>query len=150
MKHLFDPAAAAALKVRLETLRPDSPRQWGTMSPAQAIAHCAEAFALAAGELRPPRMFIGRLIGRVIRPLALGDDAPMRRNSPTVPDLAVVDDRDFETERERLRRMIDRFVAAGPSGCTTHPHSFFGRLTAHEWGVLMYKHVDHHLRQFAA
>jgi LPS sulfotransferase NodH len=44
--------------------------------------------------------------------------------------------------------MIDRFVAAGPKGCTTHPHSFFGRLTAEEWAILMYKHLDHHLRQF--
>ena len=31
-----------------------------------------------------------------------------------------------------------------------NPHSFFGRLTPEEWAVLMYKHVDHHLRQFGA
>jgi len=24
----------------------------------------------------------------------------------------------------------------------------FGRLSAKQWGVLMYRHVDHHLRQF--
>ena len=27
-------------------------------------------------------------------------------------------------------------------------HSFFGRLSGDEWGRLMYKHLDHHLRQF--
>jgi Protein of unknown function (DUF1569) len=37
-----------------------------------------------------------------------------------------------------------------PPGCTTHPHSFFGRMTADEWAILMYKHLDHHLRQFGA
>lgn len=42
----------------------------------------------------------------------------------------------------------DRFAAAGPKGCTTHPHTFFGRLTPEEWATLMYKHLDHHLRQF--
>jgi hypothetical protein len=47
-----------------------------------------------------------------------------------------------------LYGVIDRFVAAGPKGCTTHPHSFFGPLTPQEWAILMYKHVDHHLRQF--
>ena len=44
--------------------------------------------------------------------------------------------------------LIDRFAAAGPKGCTTHPHSFFGPLTPDEWAILMYKHLDHHLRQF--
>jgi hypothetical protein len=41
MKNLFDPAAAAELKARLINLRPDSARQWGTMSVAQAVAHCS-------------------------------------------------------------------------------------------------------------
>jgi hypothetical protein len=72
----------------------------------------------------------------------------MRINSPTVEGLAVTDKRDLEIERKRLSGLIDRFVAAGPSGCTKHPHSFFGRLTPDEWAILMYKHLDHHLRQF--
>ena len=60
----------------------------------------------------------------------------------------VEDERDLGIEQKRLCGLIDRFVAAGPEGCTTHPHSFFGRLTPQEWAILMYKHVDHHLRQF--
>jgi LPS sulfotransferase NodH len=47
-----------------------------------------------------------------------------------------------------LGALIERFAAAGLAGCTMHPHSFFGRLTPQEWAVLMYKHLDHHLRQF--
>jgi LPS sulfotransferase NodH len=64
----------------------------------------------------------------------------MRRNSPTAKDLVVRDERDLDKERERLCGLIDRFAAAGPKGCTTHPHSFFGRLTPEEWAALMYKH----------
>jgi len=48
----------------------------------------------------------------------------------------------------RLAGLIDRFAAGGPAGCTQHPHSFFGPLTPDEWAILMYKHLDHHLRQF--
>jgi hypothetical protein len=44
--------------------------------------------------------------------------------------------------------LIDRFTAAGPTGCTTSPHSFFGRLTPEQWAILTFKHLDHHLRQF--
>lgn len=120
------------------------------MNPAQAVAHCAAGMEMALGERRPPRMRIGSVIGWIIKPLALGNDAPMRRNSPTVPSIAVADERDLATERQRLSALVDRFAAAGPSGCTTHPHSFFGRLTPDEWAVLMYKHLDHHLRQFGA
>lgn len=148
MKHLLQPASAEEVKQRMLQLRPDSTRLWGVMNAAQAVAHCSLGLELATGERRPPRLLIGRLIGRIVKRLALGNEAPMRRNSPTDPALVVRDERELEKEVERLRGLIDRFGAAGPDGCTTHPHSFFGRLTPHEWASLMYKHLDHHLRQF--
>jgi hypothetical protein len=148
MKNLFETRNVTEAKQRIVRLRPDSERQWGKMNAAQAAAHCSAGFELALGERRPPRKLIGRLIGGIIKPLALGNDEPMRRNSPTVEGLVIQDDRDLEIERERLCRMVDRFATAGPRGCTSHPHSFFGRLTPDEWSILMYKHLDHHLRQF--
>lgn len=150
MKNLFEPAAAAEVKARLLKLRPDSARQWGTMNPAQAVAHCCGGMQMALGDVRPRRVPIGWILGWIIKPLALGNDEPMRRNSPTVPEIVVADERELEDERRRLAGLIDRFAAAGPAGCTTHPHSFFGRLTPQQWAVLMYKHLDHHLRQFGA
>jgi Protein of unknown function (DUF1569) len=150
MKNLFDPTAAAEVKARLLKLRPESERQWGTMNPAQAVAHCCGGMQMALGETRPKRMMIGRLLGGLIKRLALGNDEPMRRNTPTVPEIVVADARELDTERQRLLGMIDRFTAGGPAGCTTYPHSFFGRLTPEQWAVLMYKHLDHHLRQFGA
>jgi hypothetical protein len=148
MKNLFEAAAVKEVKERIAQLRPDSERLWGTMAAAQAVAHCSAGLELAVGDRTPPRVLLGRIIGRVVKPMALGNDEPMRRNSPTVKDLVVQDERDLGRERERLRGLIDRFAAAGPQGCTTHPHSFFGRLTPEEWATLMYKHLDHHLRQF--
>jgi hypothetical protein len=148
VKNLFDAASVNEVKARVEQLRPDSQRQWGKMNAAQAVAHCSAGLQLASGELRPPRVLIGRIIGRMVKVLALKDEQPLRRNSPTMKDLVVLDERDLRTERERLCALIDRFAAAGPKGCTTHPHSFFGPLTPQEWATLMYKHLDHHLRQF--
>lgn len=150
MKNLYEPAAAAEIKARLQTLRPDSERQWGTMKVAQAVAHCAIGLEMAVGDSRPKRMLIGRIIGPLIKRLAIRNDDPIRRNSPTAPDLVVADERELERERQRLSTLIDRFAAAGPAGCTTYPHAFFGRMTPREWSVLAYKHLDHHLRQFGA
>jgi hypothetical protein len=148
MKNLYEASTASEVKERIAQLQPDSARQWGTMGPAQALAHCARSMEWAVGDRTPPRMFFPGLLGRLIKPLVLGNDKPMRRNSPTSPDLVVPDQRDLEAERQRLIGLIDRFVADGVTGCTTNPHSFFGRMTADQWAILMYKHLDHHLRQF--
>jgi hypothetical protein len=148
MKDLFDAARVEEVKQRIARLRLDSQRQWGKMNAPQALAHCSRGFELASGDLRPPRVLIGRIIGPIIKPKVFGNDEPLRRNSPTVKGLVIQDDRDLAVERARLYGVIDRFVAAGPKGCTTHPHSFFGPLTPEQWAILMYKHLDHHLRQF--
>lgn len=148
MKNLFEEESRSALKGRLAALTPNSERLWGKMNAAQALAHCSGGVEWAVGDKRPPRLFLGRIIGRFVKPLLLGNDEPMRRNSPTVKSLIVDDERDLQWERQRLYDLIDRFAAGGPEGCSTHPHSFFGRLQPDEWAILLYKHLDHHLRQF--
>jgi hypothetical protein len=72
----------------------------------------------------------------------------MGRNAPTARSLVVSDERDLAKECQRLSTLVERFSSSGPQGCTKHPHTFFGQLTPQEWAQLMYKHVDHHLRQF--
>ncbi|HEY5061222.1 MAG TPA: DUF1569 domain-containing protein [Gemmatimonadaceae bacterium] len=150
MKNLFEAATVTEMKERIGRLRQNSERLWGTMNAAQAVAHCSAGVELALGDSLPPRLLLGRIIGRIVKPMALGDDQPMRRNSPTVKGMVVADKRDLAIERTRLCGLIDRFAAAGPAGCTKHPHSFFGPLTPQEWAILMYKHLDHHVRQFGA
>jgi hypothetical protein len=149
-RSLFQAQRVDEIKGRLQQLKPDSARQFGKMTPAQMLAHCSAGMEMAAGEIRPPRALVGRIIGPAIKRVAFRDEEPMRRNSPTAKELLVAGERDFAGERERLSSLIDRFAAAGPSGCTEHPHAFFGPLTADEWAILMYKHLDHHLRQFGA
>ena len=148
MKNLFEAARVGEVKQRIAQLRPDSERLWGKMNAAQALEHCSRGMDMALGDKTPPRVFVGRILGRMVKPKVMGNDEPLRRNSPTAKQLVVQDERDLGTGRERLCGLIDRFAAAGPQGCTTHPHSFFGRLTPEEWATLMYKHLDHHLRQF--
>ena len=151
MKSLFQAETHNEVQQRLAQLQPGSARQWGRMNAAQMLAHCSAAMEWAIGEREPPLAPLPlRIIGRAIKPFAFRDDAQMRRNSPTAKDLIVTDACDFRAEHERLRGLVRRFAAGGPAGCTTHPHSFFGRLTPDEWGVLVYKHLDHHLRQFGA
>ncbi len=150
MKNLFEPTSVQEVKTRIVNLKPESAAEWGTMTPAQALAHCSGGLEMAVGDSKLPRALIGRVIGGVIKPKVLGDDLPFRRNAPTAKRLIVADERELAIEKERLTIIIDRFVAGGPDLCAVHPHPFFGKLKPHEWAILMYKHIDHHLRQFNA
>jgi hypothetical protein len=149
-RNLFQAERVDEVKGRLRQLRSDSARQWGTMSPAQMLAHCSAGIAMATGEIRPPRALIGRVIGAAVKRVAFRDEEPFRRNSPTAKELVITGIVEFQPERNRLSGLIDQFAATGPAGCTDHPHAFFGPLTPDEWAILMYKHLDHHLRQFGA
>lgn len=148
MKNLYEAATAEEVKKRIARLGTSSERQWGKMNAAQALAHCSKPMEWAVGDSFEPRMFLGRIFGPIAKSKVLKDEKPMGRNAPTAKSLVVSDERDLESERKRLCTLIDRFASAGPKGCTTHPHTFFGPLTPEEWATLMYKHLDHHLRQF--
>lgn len=49
-----------------------------------------------------------------------------------------------------VRLQMESFnkLATGRSSITCHEHPFFGKMTGEDWGHLMYKHLDHHFRQF--
>jgi hypothetical protein len=148
MKNLFEPAAVNELTDRIARLGPGSEPQWGKMNVAQMLAHCSAAIGMAEGKMTPPRILLGRLLGPLAKKSLIVKGEPMRRNSMTEKSVLVTDERDFTVERQRLRESMDRFRSGGPGICTKHPHFFFGPLTPVEWAVLMYQHLDHHLRQF--
>jgi hypothetical protein len=149
VKSLLDGTVADEVKIRLGKLDPQTERVWGKMTAAQMLAHCAVGMEWAVGDSMPEKVPLPfRLIGRLIKPKMLRSDAPMKKNSPTARSLVVADERDFRTEQARLSGLVERFATGGSAGCTTNPHSFFGKMTPEEWGVLTYKHLDHHLRQF--
>lgn len=148
MKNLFDSARVQEVVQRISQLTPGSAPLWGKMTVSQMLAHCSIGIETATGEKKPPRVAVGRILGPFVKPLALRDDEPMRKNSPTAPIFIVKGEPEFKTEQARLSSLVETFGTAGPSCCTDHPHSFFGRLKPDEWAILMYKHVDHHLRQF--
>ena len=146
MKNLFEPGTVEEVRSRIEHLRSDSPRQWGKMDVAQMMAHCSTALEMASGKFVAKRTLLGRIIGPRFRHILTNDD-PMPRNSPTAKELRV-GSCDFDRERGRLLECVRQFHQGGEAQCTRHPHPFFGPITPNEWGTGMYKHLDHHLRQF--
>lgn len=148
MKTLFDTAALDEMKERLARLVPDSPRQWGKMSPSQAMEHTARVLEMATGDDQPiKQIFLGKALSWIFKNKFLGEE-PFRKNAPTGPDYVVKDEPEFDATRERLKELIAKFNSMGEAGLDGNVHPFFGRLTGKQWGETQYKHVDHHLRQF--
>jgi len=149
MDTLHDPASRDRILRRLETLRADSPRGWGKMDCAQAMAHCADAMEASTGDRVLHSNVMAMLIGPLFKGWMLGPK-PFSRNSPTHPLLVMKTPRDFDRERTRLVAVVRKFHDAGPAGAANYRHAFVGKLTGDEWGVLQWKHLDHHLRQFGS
>jgi len=147
MKNLYQSEAVDELMSRIDKLQPSAQRQWGKMDVAQMMAHCSAALDMASGRVNPPRILIGRLIGSFLKSVYT-NERPFSPNSPTDKTLVVSDPREFGREREQLKTKIRDFHDRGEAKCTRNPHPFFGELNSSQWSRGMYKHLDHHLRQF--
>ncbi len=149
MRTLFEKEAVDEICGRIDKLQPAVQKQWGKMNVAQMMAHCSGALDMASGKTKLPRIFIGRILGPLVKPVYTSEK-PFSRDNPTAKELVISDERDFAREQDLLKRKIQEFHQGGEPKCTTHPHPFFGSLTPYEWSRGMYKHLDHHLRQFGA
>jgi hypothetical protein len=147
MKNIFDHINTAEILKRIDKLSPTSQPQWGKMDVAQMLAHCSSFQDIAMGSSFPPRSWLGLIVGRFAKHI-IYNDKTLPHNMSTIPTILIADDREFETEKEKLKQKIITFQNNGPEKCTNHPHPFFGKLTSEQWGKGIYKHLDHHLKQF--
>ncbi|MEY9974134.1 hypothetical protein ABH966_004544 [Lysinibacillus sp. RC46] len=147
MKNIFDHMHTAEVLKRIDKLSPNSQPQWGKMDVAQMLAHCSSFQDIAMGNSFPPRSWLGIIVGRFAKQIVYNDKT-LPHNMSTIPTILIADDREFETEKEKLKQKIITFQNNGPEKCTTHPHPFFGKLTSEQWGKCVYKHLDHHFKQF--
>src|ERR1700759_2712045 len=99
MKTIFDKTVREELVRRVRLLGPDSPAQWGKMSVAQMVRHCALWEEMIHRNKPYKRVFVGWLFGKMaLRSEMKGN--PVRRNSPSIPDL-VITDMNIDLEKEK-------------------------------------------------
>ena len=138
----------SAIVTRLQSLSASSVGQWGSMDVAAMLQHLRLSAEMALGELTMPssnkRAFqvfpLKHLILYVL---------PFPKGAPTAPALKPGLETPLEQERAALLSLLER-IASGPDEGAGPSHPLFGPLTWRQWGVLTYKHADHHLRQFGA
>ena len=145
MKTVFDLATRQELVIRVNALQESSLPQWGKMTAWQMVRHCVLWEDMALGKKDYPRVFIGRLFGKMALKSMLKDDKPLARNSPTIPPMKISGTGDLGAEKAKWIGLINEY-AQFPEHVLLHP--FFGKMTKEQTGWMAYKHIDHHLRQF--
>jgi hypothetical protein len=132
---------------RINKLTPETERLWGKMNVCQMLAHASIGVAAAVGEHYSSRTLMGRIFGGIAKKITV-NDKQFDKNLPTHPEYIVENPEEFEVEKKKLIDLLQRMYDGGKTHITSNPHPFFGKLTPSEWGSLVYKHTDHHLRQF--
>jgi hypothetical protein len=144
-RSLSNARARQALLDRLERLSPEATARWGTMTAPQMLAHLVDWMLMAEGKLETaPKLRPLRY--PPIKQLAIYW-LPFPKGVPTAPELVGRPPLEWALEQNAVRQHVEAFAQLGlRSEWPDHPA--FGKLTAQAWGVLGYRHMDHHLRQF--
>jgi hypothetical protein len=146
MKTIFDKATRDEVIHRISVLNENSRAQWGKMNIYQMVKHCVLWEEMISGKKKYRQAFIGRLFGKMALKNVLKDDKPIRRNSPTIPEFRIKENNgDVASERKKWIALIEQYAYFSNSGFV---HPFFGKMTKEQIGYFVYKHTDHHLRQF--
>lgn len=146
-KNLYSPEVYQECLKRIEKLTPDSKPQWGRMTAAQMLAHCAEIQEVYNGKELRNTPFLAKLFKGLIRNMVV-NEKPYPKNTRTHPQYEQTTGRDFQEEKDRLLRALDEFVKRDQQEARQIIHPLFGEMSAEEKGWSIYKHLDHHLRQF--
>ena len=148
MGSILNEADRNAISNRVRSLSVSSTRRWGSMDVTGMLQHLRRSALMCVGELSVPsankrafHMFpLKQLLLYVL---------PFPKGAPTAPLLKPVDAASFDEERAALLELLER-IGTGSSDGMGPDHPLFGPLSWREWGVVSYKHADHHLKQFGA
>lgn len=147
MNNLFEESAKNDILHRISALTPKSNPLWGTMNVAQMLAHCTGGLSLAMGKIKPKRELPWRLFGWLFKSTYY-NKTRFPKHVKTIKGGEFNGEHDFDKEKSILISAVEEFYKSGADGCTNHPHPKLGSFTPEQWGIGMYKHLDHHLRQF--
>ena len=145
---ILNEADRTEIRERIGSVTSASRAHWGRMDAKAMLTHLRNSAQMALGELpvasKSKRVFqvfpLKNLILYVV---------PFPKGAPTAPELLGSDAAPLEAIREELASLVER-IGAGPREGQGPIHPLLGRLSFREWGVVTYKHTDHHLRQFGA
>lgn len=145
MHTIYDKPTVDRFLARIDKLTPQSKALWGKMDAYQMVKHCNLSEAMYQGKQQYDRLFIGRLFGKMVLKGILKNNDPMKKNQPTHPTFKITGSGDLEQQKQQWKEQLSSYANCSD---LQFVHPFFGSMTHEQIGQYVYKHTDHHLRQF--
>jgi hypothetical protein len=147
---ITDPSARSSLSFRILLLTPKAERRWGTMTAGQMLRHVAVGMEQGLGRCPDPDAS-NLLMRTAVKGLVLRVLPKFPRGLPTSKAMSqtgiVADPAEFDASRDEVLALLEE-CGAWPPDRSMPNHPAFGPLNHVERGILTWKHLDHHLRQF--
>ena len=148
MKTIFDGRNREELIERIDKINKGHSAEWGKMSLFQMLRHNTywNRWILGKGSHTYKQSFWGKIFGKLALRKMIKDEKPFDKNIPTSDQFKVQQSNgNIESEKSEWISLIREYEKFSNPNFI---HDFFGQMTKDEIGVLVYKHTDHHLRQF--
>ena len=147
MKTLFDEGLRNAMLARINAVTADLQPKWGKMNAEKMLCHLVHSMRMGVGEL-PVKAVKLPIRYTPIRQLMIYV-LPFPKGAPTARELMPSNPLEIEESKRELARLFRTFgELASLKEWPEHPA--FGPIGKRGWGVLSWRHLDHHLRQFGA
>ena len=148
MENIFSIEGAKSFLDRLDKLTPETKAKWGKMNVSQMLAHCNVTYEMCyETKHQKPTGFV-KFILKVFVKKFVTNETPYKKGSKTAPQFIITDQKEFNTEKERLKNYIIKTQELGASQFEGKESHSFGKLNSKEWNNMFAKHLDHHFSQF--
>jgi len=149
LPNIFTQEASDEMIVRINKLSPETPRLWGKMDVGQMLAHLCVSYEMIyePEKHKRPNFFMGLVLKTFVKKMVTNETA-YGKNKPTAPAFRMTTEKDFAAEKNRLIDYIQRTQQLGEDEFDGKESMSFGVMDKTGWNNMLYKHLDHHLRQF--
>ncbi len=146
--NIFTESVTKQLLERIDNLTIHSTALWGTMQVAQMLAHCNVTYELIYTDKHPKPNFLVRFLLKMMVKKNVTNEVPYPHNQHTAKVFKISDAKMFDAEKTRLKDYMIQTLKLGEAHFNGKESHSFGALSAIEWNNMLYKHLDHHLKQF--
>lgn len=150
MKTIFDQKVRAELITRIRQITTNHQAEWGKMNLYQMLRHNTywNGWILGKDNHTYKHELLGKIFGKMALKRMVKNEKPFDRNVPTSDQFKVKDlTGNVDAEKAKWISLINEYDGFDNPAFV---HDFFGKMNREQIGILVYKHTDHHLRQFGA
>ena len=145
-KTLFDSSVRNDMHDRLKRLSATQSPLWGRFEAPRMVCHVRTGLELTLAAAAP-RSATGLMARFPVNWMMIYMMPWPKAKAESPPELLVTEPGDWQQDVAQLHERIDQFERR--SANDAWPESVgFGQISGHAHGVLQYRHLDHHLRQF--